>query len=386
MNDEFLHRLRTEPSVDFVARLKARLASLDATPAPRSHILKRHAVIALAIGGATLALASPVVRNFIFAPFHSLRAATETAPVSTSPAMSLPAAPIVPARVPVSDETRTSVTGTRMRSPGSGSIASRSPTVGVFVALKRDPAREAEGLEKMRKMARATQPVEPSDPNREVIMAAVSRYYPAILTTRIPGRVFIWVLTDRDGHIERIEMEARTGPSRTVTALEELEERYGVSGQELLSGAMVGFKNSVNSGLVIWGVRTTAAAAASTSDVYALPKPMDLYTEPPPGVVDARTIHSALELMHPTSLTQGVEDGEGIWFLSDSRHNVLFTGREARFHSSVQATDAMTATFPGIRIESLLMSGGSRDALGGHVPVVWATLGPDSPEPQFSGR
>jgi phosphate transport system substrate-binding protein len=63
MNDDFLHRLRTEPAPHFAANLKARLDVLRAASAPRRSSMLRTMLVAAVIGGVAFAVTAISIRG-----------------------------------------------------------------------------------------------------------------------------------------------------------------------------------------------------------------------------------------------------------------------------------------------------------------------------------
>ncbi|HEV7715663.1 MAG TPA: hypothetical protein VGO53_08705, partial [Steroidobacteraceae bacterium] len=68
MNDEFLHRLRTEPPPEFAARLKARLDR-----GARKRAMPWGAIVGVLLFGTAFAFVSPAARHAITALFESSR-------------------------------------------------------------------------------------------------------------------------------------------------------------------------------------------------------------------------------------------------------------------------------------------------------------------------
>jgi len=95
MNDDFLYGLRKPPPARFSANLKARLDRQGPLDDPRKRRTKLVTVIALLLGGGAFALASPTVRQAVFACIAELRATDERLVSSRPP---VPAAKAVTPR------------------------------------------------------------------------------------------------------------------------------------------------------------------------------------------------------------------------------------------------------------------------------------------------
>lgn len=100
MNDDFLHRIRVQPSPEFLARLKARLDRQGPVPHPRARLL-RSLVAGLLVGASALALASLALRGelggFHWDGWGRTQVSGEGVPPQGGAAANSPAARDVPA-------------------------------------------------------------------------------------------------------------------------------------------------------------------------------------------------------------------------------------------------------------------------------------------------
>jgi hypothetical protein len=112
MNDDFLHRLRVQPPLEFTTRLAANLHVLPgATRSARRFPIRRAWPALALLAGAALAAASPAVRAIVFHAWTTLLTAHSTTVPAEAPA------------VPVQVAAQPPVSSNLPQGPGSGSTA-----------------------------------------------------------------------------------------------------------------------------------------------------------------------------------------------------------------------------------------------------------------------
>jgi hypothetical protein len=138
MNDDFLHRIRVQPPLDFVARLGTRLQLPSTTSRlpPRLRLLRAWPGLVL-LGAAALAAASPAVRTIVTHVWNVLFTANSDALLSQAPQPSAAtraggASESTRPVDAVAQPARPSTNRTAPESPGGNTPVSASPAEGTF--------------------------------------------------------------------------------------------------------------------------------------------------------------------------------------------------------------------------------------------------------------
>jgi hypothetical protein len=221
------------------------------------------------------------------------------------------------------------------------------------------------------------------DPLQRTVLRAVERFYPNVLTEKIPGgRVNLYFLADARGEMVKTSFDT--------------EMRSGSCGATLASGLGVAPDPHQIDGMRCGNFRQLTSLPNQVSVYWATLKPRSGEESAPDtgpflfakivsqGRPSKTVLRAAAEQYAPNAVRAGLPHGEGLWFVADGDHRVLQAGQWLVKGSSTAARNELERMLPGTRIGNILMSSVKTDT-GDGVDVVWATTAAPG-EPSASHR
>jgi hypothetical protein len=210
------------------------------------------------------------------------------------------------------------------------------------------------------------------NPVQRMVLLAVERYYPNVLTEKIPGgRVNLYFLADERGEMVKTGFDT--------------EPRSGSCSAALVSGLGTAPDPHQLGWLGCGNFRQLTSLPNRVAVYWATLKPRPGEDNAPPtgpflfgraaseGRPSEAVLRAAVERYAPDVLRAGLPYGEGLWFVADGDHRVLHAGRWFAKVSSTTARNELEKKLPGTRLGAILMSS-VKTATDESIDVVWATL------------
>jgi hypothetical protein len=209
-----------------------------------------------------------------------------------------------------------------------------------------------------------------------LLARAVGHFYPQLLTTQQEGRLYVWAVVNERGEVSQLDIDVRPSwVSETEFARnwQDYQQRVGVVDslirQELVLQLFIG----PNYAVLAWVMQSGAIARDVNAPRFDIaPRQAQAMETRMLTTVDAQ--RRVIEHFDPAALSEGVSDGQELWFLIDADGKALRAGRRAVITDPQAARLAMQKMFPDISVGYVTRGTVVKDASGKRVPVSWQWL------------
>jgi beta-lactamase regulating signal transducer with metallopeptidase domain len=205
---------------------------------------------------------------------------------------------------------------------------------------------------------------------------AVGYFYPQLLTTPQPGRLYLWAVVNERGEISQIDLDVRSSwdsEEEFARNWQEYLQRAGIVESQVRQQMVMQVFIGPNYTVLAWVMQPGAVARDAAAPIFTT-APRQAQATQARMLATADAQRRVIEHFDPAALNEGVPAGQELWFLIDREGRVQRNGRRATITDPQAARLAMQKMFPDVSVGYVTRGTVVKDSAMKRVPVSWQWL------------